>query len=138
MTNIPVHERRSRGTAIRVAVLAGAAALVGNLPQAFDSSDPTPPKPAVRNIDYLNTDEMETGIKVAEGETPEEIVQTVNGGRLSGQALLDAENYVNRQGSITETDSSGVTQHVLHRGDIVVAPVMDDQQIAVVNDGEPK
>lgn len=126
-----------RGKTIKVAV--AGAATVGAVLAGMNiahGSPKVPEKSASHSISYLNGDEMKNGIIVGRNDTPEGIVQVVNGNRLSGQALLDASRFVSRQGEISEVGSDGKTHHYIHEGQLVEAPVMSDQQIADVNSGK--
>ena len=120
------------------ALVAGASVLTAiGTGMYFDNHVPeaTHTKPE-HTLSYLNSDEMQAGIIVESGETGEDIGQLVNGGNLSGEALKDEGDFINNQGLITETDSSGRTVHSLKVGQLVEAPVMPEQQVTEVNSGK--
>ncbi len=113
MKTIPIHEQTSKGTRIAVATGLGAVAVFAGMHISQGSPAKEPKQVVVRNMDEafsrLPASQMETGIMVGSNQSPTDIALTVNGlntsnhPRLSGVALQEEANYIQNQGSITES-----------------------------------
>jgi len=117
--------------AVAASTLVGAAVAGSNLAPSGDGGAPKPPTPVVRHLGYLDYAkhvQLDKPVKFG-GPTAEQLAQQVNHNSLSGQALLDVENYVDEHGSYVDPEG----HHHLGDGDQPEIPELGPGDVAMIN-----